>query len=39
MVAEVKNLKAGEMALLRIRRGSSAVFIPLRVAGEEPAKK
>jgi serine protease Do len=39
LAGEVKNLKTGDMALLRIRRGPGAVFIPVRVAGEEPAKK
>ena len=37
MVAEVKGLKSGDMALLRIRRGQGAMFLALKVGGEEPA--
>jgi serine protease Do len=43
MVEQVKKMKAGEMALLRIRRGNTAVFLPVKVGGEEkqqaPQKK
>ena len=42
MVEQVKKMKPGEMALLRIRRGNSAVFLPVRVGGEtqaQPGKK
>jgi serine protease Do len=35
MVENVKKMKTGEMALLRIRRGNTAVFLPVRVGGEE----
>jgi serine protease Do len=39
MVSEVQKLKAGDTALLRVRRGASAQFVAVKVGGEEPAQK
>jgi serine protease Do len=39
MVAQVKGLKAGETALLRVRRGPSSAFFAVKVGGDEPAKE
>ncbi|HET7753972.1 MAG TPA: trypsin-like peptidase domain-containing protein [Anaeromyxobacteraceae bacterium] len=39
MVSQVQKMKPGEMALLRIRRGNTAVFLPVRVGGEEQQQK
>jgi serine protease Do len=38
MVDEVKKMKAGDMALLRVRRGSGAAFYAVKVGGEEAPK-
>jgi serine protease Do len=39
LVSEVQKLKAGETALLRVRRGQAAQFLALKVGGEGPGKK
>jgi serine protease Do len=39
MVSEVQKLKAGDTALLRVRRGAAAQFVAIKVGGEEPAPK
>jgi len=38
LAGAVAKLKAGEVAVLRVRRGDQAVFVPVKVGGE-PAKK
>jgi serine protease Do len=38
LAGAVGKLKAGEVAVLRVRRGDQAVFVPVKVGGE-PAKK
>jgi serine protease Do len=39
MVSVVKGLKAGEMALLRVRRGPGAVFVAVKVGGGTAEQK
>jgi serine protease Do len=39
IVNEVKGLKAGDIALLRVRRGAGAAFLTVKVGGEEKAEK
>jgi serine protease Do len=39
LVNDVQKLKAGEMALLRVRRGTGAQFLALKVGGEEGQKE
>jgi serine protease Do len=39
MVAATKSLKTGDTALLRVRRGSGAMFVAVKVGGEEKKEK
>jgi serine protease Do len=39
IVGEVKNLKAGDVALLRVRRGTGAAFLTVRVGGDEKSSE